>query len=194
MISACAGRIITPRDTRIGYEFQHISEGQEIERTNRFRLTPAGLKEQTKGQSIVYRYVHFRPTLDLYLTNLSLAEAFYSPVSTPTLGRSQDMCWIKKVEPVTLKPVRSGKIGSTLVDSKVVNGYISPDIVVATEWFTNEVLGMNRKVAAMGQYQAITAENGNGERTDVEIDNLYHPSNLPSDCVIYLHDWTASAN
>lgn len=99
LISTCAGRVETPADTRIGYEFNHASEGEELERTKRFELTQGGyLQQQKKGQGLLYRQVHFKPTLDLYLTNLDLKEAFRNPVATPTLGRSQDLCWITKVE------------------------------------------------------------------------------------------------
>ena len=68
-----------------------------------------------KGQGVLKRYVYFRPELDLYVTNLELEQAFRSPVSTPSLGRSQDIAWIKNVETVELTETSSGKIGPTLI-------------------------------------------------------------------------------
>ena len=115
-------------------------------------MKPSGhLKEHTKGQGILYRQIHFKPRLDLYLTNLDLADAFRNPVATPCLGRSQDLCWITKVEEVELTPVKSGKIGSTMISSKFIKGYLTPEIVRGVEWFDNEVVGKVRKVGAMGR-------------------------------------------
>ena len=192
LISACAGKVVRPLDTRIGFEFSHASEGEELERTDRFELSGNRLKEQRKGQGVLYRQIHFKPQLDLYLTNLDLADAFNNPVATPCLGRSQDLCWISMVELVTLSPVKSGKIGSTLISSRLIKGYLSPEIVRCAEWFDNEVMGRVRRVGAVGLYQAIPpSDTNNGTRVNVTIDNLYHPSNMPdNDDVIYLHEWT----
>jgi len=192
LISACAGRVVRPSDTRIGFEFGHTSEGEEMERTNRFELSGNHLKEHWKGQGVLYRQIHFKPRLDLYLTNLDLADAFDNPVATPCMGRSQDICWITKVETVKLTAVESGKIGSTLISSRLIKGYLSPEIVRCAEWFENEGQGRVRNVGAVGLYQAIPpSDNDNGVRVNKRISNLYHPSNMPDiDDVIYLHEWT----
>jgi CRISPR-associated protein Cas5t len=189
LISACAGKIVTPNDTRIGYEFNRVSESRDLERTNRFELTQGGyLREQAKGKGIIYRQVHFKPSLDLYLTNLNLAECFRNPIATPTLGRSQDICWITKVEEVDLTPVQNGKIGSTMIKSNLIKGYVTPEIVNAVEWFNNDRAGMLREVGNKALFQTISPDS---KRLNVEIDNLYHPSNLSDkEDVIYLHQWS----
>lgn len=192
LITACAGKVVRPSDTRIGFEFSHTSEGEEMERTDRFELSGNRLKQHLKGQGILYRQIHFKPRLDLYLTNLDLANAFENPVATPCLGRSQDICWITKVETVKLTAVESGEIGSTLISSRLLRGYLSPEIVRCAEWFDNEVPGRVRSVGAVGLYQAIQPSDGdNSQRVNIEVSNLYHPSNMPeNDDVIYLHEWT----
>jgi CRISPR-associated protein Cas5t len=192
LISACAGKVVRPSDTRIGFEFSHASEGEELERTDRFELSGNRLREQRKGHGVLYRQIHFKPQLDLYLTNLDLADAFNNPVATPCLGRSQDLCWITNVETVQLTPAESGKIGSTLISSRVIKGYLSPEIVRCAEWFDNEVTGRVRRVGAVGFYQAIPPSDSNNiTRVKVNINNLYHPSNMPdNEDVIYLHEWT----
>ena len=185
LISTCAGKVVRPSDTRIGYEFSRVSESRDLERTDRFELTRAGqLREQSKGKGIIYRQVHFKPSLDLYLTNLNLSEAFRNPVATPCLGRSQDVCWITKVETVELTPAASGMIGSTMIRSNLIKGYITPEIVNCVEWFNNDEMGRLREVGSKGLFQAIQP----GNRLNVEIDNLYHTSNLPEQDVIYLHE------
>jgi CRISPR-associated protein Cas5t len=162
LISACVDKTVCPRDTRIGFEFNRVSEDEDLERTDRLALEKEKLNPHTKGRSILRRRVHFRPSLDLYLTNLDLAGAFDNPVGTPSLGRSQDLCWITKVETVNLTPVKSGMIGATMIGAtmigrfnRVIDTSIPSDIVVATEWFTNDRTGYTRTVQATGYYQVI---------------------------------------
>lgn len=187
LISTCAGKVVRPSDTRIGYEFSRVSESEELERTNRFELSGEHLREQSEGQGILYRQIHFKPSLDLYLTNLDLGMAFLNPVATPCLGRSQDICWITKVEEVELTPTESGNIGSTMVNSKLIKGYITPETVNCVEWFNNSELGRLREVGSKGLFQAIPPNNS---RINIAIPNLYHASNMPQNDVIYLHEWS----
>ena len=189
LLSACTVKIVRHTDTRIGFEFNHASECQEIERTDRFQLSGKHLKEHRKGQGILYRQVHFRPQLDLYLTNLDFADYFNNPAAPLCLRRSQDLCWIKKVEVVDLIPVKSGNLGSTMISNKFLKTYLSPEIIRSVEWFDNDIVGVTRKVGNMGYFQVISPDNEH--RTNVTIDHLYHPSNLPNeDDVIYLHEWS----
>ena len=192
LISACTDKTISPKDTRIGFEFRHVSEEIEIERTDRLSLSGKYLKEQTKGQGILKRQIHFRPRLDLYLTNLDLYHAFMNPAPPPCLGRSQDLCWITKVESVELTPSKSGNIGSTMISNRIVKTNNIPSYIVrCAEWFNNEVTGRTRQVGAVGYYQAIPPFPNENTRINVTMNHLYHPSNLenPQD-VIYLHEWT----
>ena len=93
----CTGKIVRHTDTRIGFEFNHVSECQEIERTDRFQLSGKHLKEHSKGQGILYRQVHFRPQLDLYLTNLNFADYFNNPVAPLCLGRRMEILCIEQL-------------------------------------------------------------------------------------------------
>jgi hypothetical protein len=98
------------------------------------------------------------------------------------------LCWITKVEEVDLIPVKSGNIGSTMISSRILKTYLSPDIVKCVEWFDNDIVGKTRQVGNMGFYQAFPPSD---IRTNVTIANLYHPSNLANDeDVIYLHEWS----
>lgn len=187
LISACAGKVISHTDTRIGYEFHCRSTDIELEKTDRLVLDDRGnLKEHREGQGILKRYVHFQPQLDLYLTNLELASAFRNPVNTPTLGRSQDIMWITRVGMVELNPVNSGNLGPTMIPSVEEN--IPSLIVRCPEWFDNTTQKRTRITGPVGHYQAIlpTAES----RFKVNIKELYHPSDSPNpEDVIYLHKW-----
>jgi len=96
------------------------------------------LKVQSKGQGILKRQIHFR--LDLYLTNLELAHSFMNPAAPPCLGRSQDLCWITKVESVELTPAKSGNIGSTMINNRIVKTKFPSYIVRCAEWFRCNIL------------------------------------------------------
>ena len=187
LISTCAGKVISHHDTRIGFEFRCISTDTELERTDRLFVDKRGnLKSHREGQGILRRYVHFRPELDLYLTNTDLAYAFENPISSPSLGRSQDLVWITSVEQVKLNPVESGNIGPTLISPVNVN--VPSLIVRCPEWFYNNTKGITRLVGPVGFYQAILPTVNN--RFRVKMENIYHPSNFENpDDVIYLHKW-----
>ena len=191
-ISACAGRVISPQDTRIGFEFRCVSTDAELEKTDRLVIDERGnLKSHPQGQGILKRFIHFRPRLDLYLTNTSLISIFENPVSSPSLGRSQDLVWISNIESVKLLPMDSGNIGPTLMSAENVN--VPSLFVRCPEWFLNNVKGMTRIVGPVGFYQAILPTVK--KRIKVKMDNLYHPTNFQGlEDVIYLHRWLEEEN
>lgn len=186
MISAIAGRVISPLETRIGFEFHCSSRDLEIEKTDRLALSKGILSPHKEGQGIIKRYVYFRPELDLYVSNLELEGAFRSPVSTPSFGRSQDIAWIKTVEKVELTKLPSGKIGPTLIPEVKTN--IPSLLVRCPEWFENNTEGKTRLAGPFGFYQGLLPTTR--ERFLISMDNLYHPTNMTeANDVIYLHQW-----
>lgn len=192
LLSACTNKIVRYTDTRIGFEFKHANECEELELADRFQLVGTGDKKylitHRKGQKPMYSQVHFKPELDLYLTNLDFYDHFYNPSAPFTLGRSQDLCWIKKLEFVNLIPAKSGNIGSTMINNRFLEKYISPNIFQVPEWFDNDVSGEIRRVGKMSLFQAISPDSG---RVNVTMNHLYHPDNLPDpNDVIYLHEWS----
>jgi len=187
LISSCAGRIVRPRETRIGFEFHCKSDGLELERTDRLMVDKKGhLRPQPKGQGITRRQVYWFPRLDLYVTNLNLRSAFRKPSGTPCLGRSQDMAWITFVRDVELRPIAKGALGPTLISMPRIG---VPGLVVRLpEWMSNERMGFSREAGPIGIYQAMipTTE----LRFETEAENLYNPSDSESDKdAIYLHEW-----
>jgi hypothetical protein len=187
MISACAGRNIKPSDTRIGFEFHCQSHDLELERTVRWIVDKKGrLKPQPKGQGISKRQVYWYPKLDLYVTNISLKNAFENPVATPCFGRSQDIAWIAFVRDIKLYPVVKGALGPTLLPMPQPN---IPGLVVRLpEWMENARMGYTREPGPFGIYQTMIPTSN--IRFEVERENLHHPSDSEVDnYVIYLHQW-----
>lgn len=185
IISSCAGKIVTPQDTRLGFEFIAASTDREIERTNRFQFKGGVLREHREGQSILLRQVHFNPVLDLYVTNTNLKRAFEYPVSTPSLGRSQDVAWIDFVREISLESIEEGDVGPTLLPQPFpVRGLI----LRLPEWMENDRMGYVRKAGPFGFYMAGVPTDT--MRTHVKGPNLFHPSDSssPNDAV-YIHSW-----
>lgn len=187
LIGACAGRPISPNETRIGFEFRCESTDDEVERTMRLAMDNKGnLVPHREGSAIIKRRVHFRPTLDLYLTNLNLKYAFDNPVATPSLGRSQDISWITFVKEITLDPKESGMLGPTTIPSLQENIQGLP--VRHPEWFDNSRMGLTRLAGPVGRYQSMLPTNK--DRVKVKMPNLYTPSDATNENdVIYLHQW-----
>lgn len=188
LIGACAGRVVTPDDTRIGFEFKSSSSDRELERTNRFQYERGALREHREGQSIMVRQVHFNPVLDLYTTNTSLKESLESPTITPCLGRSQDVAWIEFVREINLDPVDEGDVGPTLLpQSFSVKGLV----LRLPEWMENDQLGYTRRAGPFGSY--VSGVPTDLTRVHTKGPNLFHPSDAasPTDAV-YIHSWTAT--
>lgn len=185
IIGACAGRIITPQDTRIGFEFRATAADREIERTNRFQFKNSVLQPHKDGQSIMFRQVHFNPILDLYVTNTNLKQAFESPVSTPSMGRSQDIAWIDFVREISLEPVEEGDLGPTLLPQPFpVKGLI----LRLPEWMENDRMGYVRRAGPFGFYMAGIPTDQS--RMHARGPNLFHPSDSsPPNDAIYIHSW-----
>jgi CRISPR-associated protein Cas5t len=204
MISACAGRAVRPTETRIGFEFRCDSRGVEIERKDRFQLkdgqlqpwaksgAPIDLRRRSDGridtvaQGIGFREFYWSPTLDLYLTNLNLREAFEYPAATPCFGRSQDIAWVASVMEVELEERPRGTVGPTLMPLPCV-GIAGLPIRLA-EYFSNDRLGQPRTPGPIGLYSAMLSIPR--LRFEVERKDLFHPSDAQSESdVIYLHEW-----
>ncbi len=188
MMSACAGRVVKPEETQLGFEFHCQSHDLELERTVRWQMNKQGrLNPHSKGQGISYRQVYWAPRLDIYVTNLALKTAFEKPSATPCFGRSQDIGWIKWVREMELSAVPRGNLGPTLVPYPQPG--IAGIIVRLPEWFDNTRAGWSRRPGPFGHYQAMLPTVGD-LRFDVERDGLFHPSDAANENdVIYLHRW-----
>jgi CRISPR-associated protein Cas5t len=188
MLSACAGRAITPNDGEIGFEFHCEGLDVELERTTRWQMGKHNrLKPHSKGPGINHRQFYWRPCLDLYITNISLRSIFEQPAATPCFGRSQDIAWIKWIKDIDLNPVPRGRLGPTLLPLPQVG--IAGLIVRLPEWFENAEPGKVRKAGPFGHYFAMVPTIGD-MRFEINRPNLFHPSDSVNvDDVIYLHKW-----
>jgi CRISPR-associated protein Cas5t len=185
MLSACAGKTVRPTDTRIGFDFRCSGTGTEFERTNRFEYDHGELKPHRKGQGIVRRQVLINPQLDVYLSNTSLIDVLKYPVSTPTMGRSQDLAWVEFAREIELYPRARGKTGPTLLP----DSFAAPGLILRLpEWMDNDVLGIPRLAGPFLRFKALLPYDTN--YYEVEGRELYHPSDADEyDYIVYMHEW-----
>jgi CRISPR-associated protein Cas5t len=186
VLGACVGKTVTPRDTRIGFDFRCSGTGSELERTNRLEYTAHKLQPHHKGQGLTIRQVLLYPQLDLYVTNVSFLEPLKYPVSLPKFGRSQDLAWVEFAKEADLERRARGRIGPTLLPES----FSAPGLILRLpEWMDNKILGVPRLSGPFTRFKALFPYGSTCQ--DVEGPELYHPSDgEPDDYVIHLHEWT----
>jgi len=109
LLSAAAGRIITPIDTGVGYTFTANGRGEDLE-------TIYELGENLVSKSnILIRELLFDCVLTLYMTNLEFEKIFRKPYYALLLGRSTDLAKVVEVKNIEVKKVDKIKCENTLV-------------------------------------------------------------------------------
>lgn len=96
ILSASAGRQITPKDTPVGYVFSH--QGKTIDLETTYELGE-NLRAKT---NITRREILFNPDLFIYVSQEDIAGSFYEPAFPLLLGRSSDLCQVMEIKKVAL--------------------------------------------------------------------------------------------
>ncbi len=187
-IGCCAGREVYPDEVRIGFEY-HFGEGAsgaglgvDMETTHRFELKNDRLQPHPKGTSIRFYEFHTYPVLELYLDNMDFFDILGQPAGIPTLGRSQDLAWIERVEKVDVEQKPSGKVCTTLMPfpQEAVGGRM----LRLPEFFDNKQTGVTRDPMNIRLFQVVPTG------SIIVNPNLYHvKTDEDDDHVIYLHKW-----
>ncbi len=195
-LSCCAGRNITPNETKIGFNFRAETKSIDLERFIRWDYNadnPGNPKINTKGPGIRYREYLINPKLTLYLTNLELEECMKFPKGIITLGRSQDVACISEIKKVSVKPVKEGKIQGTLIPlEKQKEQLIQGMYVRLPEFLTYDEKNRKRVKANTKMFIATDSINERGTIVGGE-GLLYKEENsngsIADDFAFYLHDW-----
>ena len=83
-ISACAGRVVGPEETQLGFEFDSAGRGIDLERTRRLQTDKKfGRLSENPERGIAKREFHVYPRLDLYLTETGFESIFQRSAATP---------------------------------------------------------------------------------------------------------------
>ena len=182
ILMAARGEYTLPRGIKFGYEFSYTSTGEDIERTVRFRLTRNGLSRQIE-QGIMHRQTLFLPLLDIYVDE-EYFEYFRSPASALSMGRSQDITWVEKLEKVHLRSCEHGKLKSTFVTDKIKTRGL---VFRLPAFILNERLGVVRLNGPFKTYRMVIAQEG--QLVEFSGEGLYCPdANNEPEHVIFMHD------
>ena len=182
LIGSVAGREILPHETRIGFVFHSDGTSIDLETAQRLKVDKkSGRLSEQKEMGVIKRQFHIRPSLDLYLDNLSLRFPFESLVNIPCLGRSQDVIWIDLIEEVAAESREEGIVRGTLVPFP--EPMAAGMIVLLPDYFDNSALGFTREIGCLGKYQTVKFDSP----ARILRGGLYHVQGYPEDHVIYLH-------
>ena len=191
LISCCMGRNITPKETRIGFEFSVAGKNLDLERIVRWDYNPkkpGRAKLNVKGPTIRTREYLLYPILILYLTNLRFKKGFLRPNGIPTFGRSQDLAWIEDIREVEIIPTNSGFIGGTLIPFKYCQDRpIDGFLIRLPEYYDYDE---NLLRVAKNSELFIATNNEYGRLTEVNLgSNLFFINSEEKKKCIYLHEW-----
>jgi hypothetical protein len=177
----------------LGYEFARGPFPTiDLERTERIQTDKKGRLRANPERGIARRQFHVFPSLDVYLSDVSLKPAILSPVTPPRFGRSQDLAWVKLVREVDLEPVSTGAVRGTLVPYPEVRiGQVLPPLV---DFYLNEQRGFLRQTGRISRYAVIPSGElffrlSSGPRLQ-----LFHPSDSErGDHAVVLQQFEARA-
>lgn len=105
LISAAAGRVVTPYDTFIAYSFRSEGRTVDLERILEMPLDGGG------KWNVINREILLNAELDLYV-DPSLQGAFLRPHFPLLLGRSSDLATVDVVETVDLEEVSVDEVST----------------------------------------------------------------------------------
>ena len=109
LVSAAKGEPVTPKDCALGFVFQSSGEAFDLEVTYEIY---SGL---TTKSNVTTRQILFEPQLWLYLSDLTLQDAFWRPRHPLLLGRSTELVQVVAVEKIDLETRADQRVGQTLV-------------------------------------------------------------------------------
>jgi CRISPR-associated protein Cas5t len=186
LIGNVAGREIAPNETRIGYVFRSTGTAYDLETTRRLEMDKkTGRLKSQSVPGIARRQFHVRPSLELYLDNLALGDAFKSPRNAPCLGRSQDLAWVTRIEDVEAEPCKSGTVRGTLVPFPQAGA--SGVVLALPDYLRNNNRGYTREVGRVSKFLAVRYENP----AAIERDDLCRIGNSKDDSAIYMRSLVA---
>lgn len=180
LISCCLGRPLLIDETLIAFTYSYNGSGIDLETTKRLEMDKNILKEK-KDDSVTNRAFHVNPQLDIYLSNIDLEDAFKKPRGVPTLGRSQDISWITKIELIESVKVEGGKIRPTLIPFP--NETIGGRLIRLCDYYINESLSFTREASNMSMYQIVPVTK---EGINIVNDSLYRINDKTNE-VVYMH-------
>ncbi len=114
ILSRICGKEISPRDCRVAFRYTHEGVGKDLEKYHRWKRLGSGKYTYVKT-AVRAREVHYHPRLQILIDNTDLLEEVCTPKQYPTLGRSQDISWIRRAEIVEGEELGKGVVSHTFL-------------------------------------------------------------------------------
>jgi CRISPR-associated Cas5-like protein len=175
MLGACAGHDMIPNDLWLGYEFQcGAFTSIDLERTERLQTDKKGRLRANPEHGVMRRQFHVFPSLDVYLSDLTLMPSLHNPITPPRFGRSQDLAWITVAREIDLTEVPHAAVRGTLAPYPETGiGQVLPPLA---DFYLNNHAGFTRTAGRISRYVAIPSGEYYMELTANGRLQLFHPS------------------
>ena len=186
IIGCCLGRLIEPNEVKLGYHYKFDTTAIDLETRHRLILDGTRIKAHAKGTDAHMREFHTSPYLTIWLNRTDWQEFFDEPIGTPSLGRSQDVLFIKSksVRRISVESVSSAMIGGTMLPFKSGLQMAGQLVQIAEAYRENDEIGQGRIATKSQIFIAIPSE----AKSEVKIPNLFQTTD-ENPKAFYLHDF-----
>ncbi|HEX5154703.1 MAG TPA: CRISPR-associated protein Cas5 [Parafilimonas sp.] len=144
IIGCCLGRLVSPNEVHVGFEYSYDTVGKDIETRQRLEYDGKKIKRHSKGSDAYLREFHTFPKLIMWIDRIDWKDYFLSPIGTPSLGRSQDILRIDVVKEIEIFAIDEGELSGCMLPFNV-NLQAGGQLVQLAESFVeNEESGSGR--------------------------------------------------
>lgn len=182
MLGCCLGRNIEAGEVKIGFEYSFDSVGVDLEKRQRLESDGKKIKPHSKGSDAYLREFHVLPFLTIWIDRIDWEHYFKSPIGTPSLGRSQDILKIEKVEQKKAKLVEEAELSGCMLpfhsDLKVGGQLVQ----LAEAYKESDEVGGGRTPTKTSVFIAIASD----RKYKVKVNHLYQTEEIEPKS-FYLH-------
>lgn len=184
IIGCCLGRVVLPKEVRIGFKYSYDTVAQDLETRQRLEFNGRKIKQHSEGTDAYIREFHTSPRLLIWIDRIDWKEYFENPVGTPSLGRSQDILKIENVSIVEVEKVGKGNMGGSLLPFSAGLRAGGQLVQLAESFLENEEVGSGRRPQVSRVFISIPHDNDDV----VELNNIYQKKS-EEPVSFYLHEF-----
>ena len=109
LISAAAGKVVTPEDLEVKYVFRSAAKGVDLETIYEWKV--GGITKT----NVIKREFLFNPELYLYIKEEEIVDCFKKPHYSLLLGRSTELAFVEEIKKVNLVQKENFKVGGIIL-------------------------------------------------------------------------------
>lgn len=184
IIGCCLGRIVCSNEVKIGFKYSFDTISKDMETRHRLENKNSKIKRHSDGTSPYLLEFHTSPRLIVWLDRLDWISFFQNPVGTPSLGRSQDILKIVKVEDVEVKSVEKGELSGCMLPFSAGLQAGGQLVQLAESYVENEEIGSGRSPKVSKVFMSIPHDNNQ----EIQFENIYQTMKEPFQ-TFYMHQF-----